>query len=328
MEYYQESFDVIRRATARGIVVVEAAGNGGQNLDSGVYAGRFNPAIRNSQAILVGASAGGGSTAPAMFTNSSRRIDLFAWGGGVVTLGYRNGSGAPFTNSAINRHYTSDFGGTSSASAIVAGAVLSFQGMRHAAGMLPFTAVDVRNTLVSTGTTQAAGTETSQPIGRQPTLRAAMGASTPGGYTGPGIYTIQSISSGKVLDIDIAWFAGQNNGQKCQQWAPTGGTNQQFRVIDNHDGFVSIQAIHSLKLLDVADASLNNGAHVNQFQSNGGRNQEFSIQPVGGGYRIVARHSGKVLDVLDASLADGVQIQQYDANGGANQSFRFIRLSR
>jgi hypothetical protein len=56
MEYYQESFDVIRRAPARGIVVVEAAGNGGQNLDSTIYGSRFFLNARNSQAILVGAS--------------------------------------------------------------------------------------------------------------------------------------------------------------------------------------------------------------------------------------------------------------------------------
>ncbi len=330
MEFYQETFDIVRRATARGIVVVEAGGNGGQNLDDPIYENRFNPSSRNSQAILVGASVGGGSTMPAAFTNSSRRIDLFAWGGNVVTLGFQTGSGAPFTNSAINRRYTSDFSGTSSASAITAGAVVSFQGIRRSVGLLPFTAWDVRNALVSTGTPQTAGTESSQPIGRQPDLRAAMLGSIPRTFTGTGIYTIQSVSSGKVLDIDISWWAGQNNGQKCQQWASTGGTNQQFRVLDNGDGYYSIQAVHSGKLLDVADASLDNGAHVNQFQPNGGRNQEFSIvlDDSVGAYRIIARHSGKVLDVPGGSTDDGVRIQQFDSNGGRNQLFRFIQLTR
>src|SRR5205085_1729721 len=131
MEYYQESFDAIRRATARGIIVVEAAANGSQDLDRSIFGGRFNRALRDSQAILVGAS-GAGDGMVACFSSSAHRIDVYAWGGGVVTLGYGDGASAPppFNNTAIPRHYTGGFGGTSSASAIVAGAVISVQGAR------------------------------------------------------------------------------------------------------------------------------------------------------------------------------------------------------
>src|SRR5262249_33285607 len=51
----QAGLDAIRRATAMGIVVVEAAGNGQMNLDDPFYAGRFDRTIRDSGAILVGA---------------------------------------------------------------------------------------------------------------------------------------------------------------------------------------------------------------------------------------------------------------------------------
>jgi hypothetical protein len=68
-EYYPADFDAIKAATAAGKIVVEAAGNGGMNLDSAIYGGNFNPAVRDSGAILVGA--GGSSTGqPHCYTNA------------------------------------------------------------------------------------------------------------------------------------------------------------------------------------------------------------------------------------------------------------------
>ncbi|RYZ31836.1 MAG: peptidase S8, partial [Myxococcaceae bacterium] len=44
VEYWQAAYDIIRNATANGVIVVEAAGNGSANLDAAAYAGRFNRA--------------------------------------------------------------------------------------------------------------------------------------------------------------------------------------------------------------------------------------------------------------------------------------------
>ena len=54
MEYWDSYFDAIKNATARGIIVVEAAGNGGMDLDSSIYGGKFDRSVRDSGAILVG----------------------------------------------------------------------------------------------------------------------------------------------------------------------------------------------------------------------------------------------------------------------------------
>src|SRR5262249_6483955 len=65
MEYWQDTFDAIANAIAvRGVVVVEAAGNGSMNLDAPIYQGRFNRAVRDSGAILVGAGQSPSLAAP------------------------------------------------------------------------------------------------------------------------------------------------------------------------------------------------------------------------------------------------------------------------
>ena len=81
----------------------------------------------------------------------------------------------PFNNTAIPRHYTGGFGGTSSASAIVAGAVISVQGARLGAGLPRFLPSQMRDLLVSTGTPQqdTPAVIAARPIGVQPDLRGA-----------------------------------------------------------------------------------------------------------------------------------------------------------
>jgi hypothetical protein len=174
MEYYQESFDAIRLATAAGIIVVEAGANGGQNLDGSLYQERFNRIVRDSHALLVGA-AGAGDGRVACFSSSSRRMDLYAWGGGVTTLGYGDGTSPPFNNPTVTRHYTQTFSGTSSASALVAGSVVSLQSARVGAGLPRLAPDEMRNLLVATGTPQQDSPDVfnARPIGVQPDLRNA-----------------------------------------------------------------------------------------------------------------------------------------------------------
>ncbi len=322
MEYYQECFDMIRLATASGIIVVEAGGNGGQDLDGPVYGNRFNPRVRNSQAILVGAS-GAGDRMTAGFSNSSARMDLHAWGGNVVTIGYSDGATEPYNYREEQRKYSWNFGGTSSASPMIAGSAASIQGVRVASGQLRMSALEMRNLLVGTGTPLISG----RPVGPHPNLRSAIERSTgASGFSGPGVYTLRSKSSRKVMDLDISFFRGGFDGQNLIQWDAHSGLNQQFRIEDAGAGFFRFIALHSGKALDVWGDSRANGAEIKQYSLTGGGNQQFSIVAVGSFYKITGRNSGKVIEVPSSSTTSGSQLKQNTDNGSDNQLWELIRL--
>ena len=67
-EYTPGVFSIIQAATANGIHVFAAAGNGNNNLDSSAYGGAFNRSVRDSGSVMVGAS-DGSSLNKASFSN-------------------------------------------------------------------------------------------------------------------------------------------------------------------------------------------------------------------------------------------------------------------
>jgi hypothetical protein len=179
MEFWDANFDAIKNATSRGIIVVEAAGNGRMDLDSTIYNGKFNRAVRDSGAILVGGGTSGGR-APKCWTNFGSRVDLQGWGENVMTLGATGDSpntpAIKVNGNDFNQWYTTAFSGTSSATPIVAGAAADLQGFRKARGLGPFTSVEMRSFLRSTGVAQASDP---RQIGPLPNLRAAIDAHAP-----------------------------------------------------------------------------------------------------------------------------------------------------
>lgn len=132
-------FAVIRLATARGVSVVEAAGNSGAPLDQFVDAkgrrmlDRQSPDFQDSGAIVVGGGSSaqphGRLAAPDPATNGAvssfgTRVDCYSWVENVVTCGN------PTAPTKADGYWTTPpFGGTSAAAPVIAGACLLVQSL-------------------------------------------------------------------------------------------------------------------------------------------------------------------------------------------------------
>jgi hypothetical protein len=221
MEFFPDSFDAIASATAAGLVVVEAGGNGSMNLDRAEYEGRFDRTLRDSGAIMVGAT-DKASLTPACFTNRGTRIDVNAWGDGVTSTGYGD---VKANGSDVNQFYTNTFSGTSSASPIVTGAVLAVQGVLKASGHGVLTPEQMRALLVQTGSFPASlivrdprllpridprlglggFTSNRSPIGPRPDLRRALAgfasATASAGGGGGDAYTLRCATGTALVGV-------------------------------------------------------------------------------------------------------------------------------
>jgi len=187
----------IRLATDSDFIVIEAAGNDGDNLDRVSVTEKINgqsrirsldrkpPNFRDSGAIMVGAcrkKPSGGQyrrlDRSDVKSNYGTRIDCYAWGEGVVTTSTTNGELGSSPDDPKSK-YTNSFRGTSSAAAIVAGAALllqsRYQEKKEGARLLNFEEPlkDMR-TILSTR-----GIPSPDPIGRMPDLKAI--------FTDPGL---------------------------------------------------------------------------------------------------------------------------------------------
>ena len=155
VEVHAANFDVIRLATALGVIVVEAAANGSIyfnlssdldqfSLDGKMVLNRLNADFRDSGAIMVAAATAGVPHRRIYNSNFGSRIDCYAWGEKVYTAGaFPNVS-----NGAVDR-YTNQFGGTSSAAAIITGVALSLQSMMEANYNIRLGPAEMREILTS-----------------------------------------------------------------------------------------------------------------------------------------------------------------------------------
>jgi hypothetical protein len=178
IEWESASYNAILVAVGNGIIVVEAAGNGSQDLDASIFNTGHAPFLpaNDSGAIIVGAGAvpGGSDTDRSRlgFSCFGSTVDLQGWGENVVTTGY----GDRYAADGMNSFYTATFNGTSSATPTVAGACAALQAHHKITNIgAVLTPLEMREILRATGSPQTAGTNpVTQNIGPRPNLGAAL----------------------------------------------------------------------------------------------------------------------------------------------------------
>jgi len=166
-EFINVIWDLTKAATDAGIIIIAAAGNGAQNLDS-QYFNEYNNR-GNSGAIIVGAGTNDTNHAPLPFTTYGSRVDVQAWGTNVFTCG-NLGDFFQIGND-FNQAYTM-FSGTSSATAIIAGCVVALQSYYYSMMGEYLTSREMRNLLVNTGIPQTQ--KLSKQIGSFPNIQNAI----------------------------------------------------------------------------------------------------------------------------------------------------------
>src|SRR4051794_641967 len=87
LEWYTPAYDAIAAAAAKGIIVVEAAGNGSVDLDGTGCGGRFDRNRYDTGAIIVGAGSPG-TRERLFFSSYGSRVDVQGWGGSGTTPGH------------------------------------------------------------------------------------------------------------------------------------------------------------------------------------------------------------------------------------------------
>ncbi len=245
VEVEQAIQDAIIMATSNDRIVVEAAGNGGNNINE---QSRFDT---DSGAIIVGA---GTSTNhdPLCSSNYGTRVDVQGWGQNVTTTGYGDLTKIykPASASAPpNQEYTSSFSGTSSASPMVAGAIAVINGYFKANISADNANGNTKGTgrylppklmkllLKNTGTAQGTGRDTGIPttdalhnIGPLPNIRAALEQGLPViDVKANNSDRPKAFASNTVITVKATFSTGGLSGAEVEWWAVVvSGANTQY----------------------------------------------------------------------------------------------------
>jgi Subtilase family len=219
-------FDAIRHVTDDGIVVVEAAGNGGHDLDTFVNAAnrrvldRNSSHFRDSGAIMVGASSSTAPHARLGFSCHGSRIDCYGWGENIDTTG--DGWQGNATNT-----YTGSFNGTSGASPIVAGAAVLLQSWRKNRLGRVYDPEYLRGMMSSAQNIASANPATDR-IGVMPNLRALIEAEIEIGRFRPArenYLAMVYILFGLIDDAPgVVWIPGRGPVPVDPGWGPIART--------------------------------------------------------------------------------------------------------
>ena len=191
-EFEEAVFHAVRLATALGIVVVEAGGNGNEVddpvgfdefvLDDG---SKFDRSAESRDSLAIIVSAAEFDPVSQLYKRCGwapygSRVDCHARGKGVLTcrsfVESADANGNPPDDVAISNSIESTFGGTSAAAAIIAATALQIQGIVKSARDKPLWPEQLREVLRTSKWGNAPVPEQGRPIGTMPNMLEILGA--------------------------------------------------------------------------------------------------------------------------------------------------------
>ena len=129
-------------------------------------------------------------------------------------------------------------------------------------------------------------------------------------------YYITNVFSKKSLDLENG---NTTDGTNIHQWTKTGGSQQEWRIIADKDGYCRIVSLaDESKCISVSESSSANGVNIELQAYSGADNQLWKLKKDGTSYGIVSKCSGDTsgLDVYDWSEENGGNINQWNYWGG------------
>ncbi|WP_241768076.1 RICIN domain-containing protein [Haloferax sp. ATB1] len=156
---------------------------------------------------------------------------------------------------------------------------------------------------------------------KTPSLQSVEPNTNDSGILADGIYEIQNVNSGKVMEVADA---STSDGANVRQWAANDCTCQRWWVEYIGGGEYRIVNENSNRALDVPDGTTTDGASLQQWPWFTGAAQKWNIIDNGDGtYRIESVATGDVAEVYNAGTADGDDVVQWPWNGGDQQRWNF-----
>jgi hypothetical protein len=157
------------------------------------------------------------------------------------------------------------------------------------------------------------------PVYNNTPSQAPVTASGPG-FSGPGVYEIESAMTGKVLDLR------REDYRTVQQWARGGVRNQQWNFESAGGDYYYIRSAENGAYMGVEGAG--NGARVvaTTTRGNNRNNQVWRVVDADNGLVTLVHRSGQVLDLHKDATKDGQAMQVWSSSGQANQMFKLVRV--
>ncbi|MBO0931379.1 RICIN domain-containing protein [Fibrella aquatilis] len=132
-------------------------------------------------------------------------------------------------------------------------------------------------------------------------------------------YRLVSRLSGKVLGVE---GNATNDGASIRQRTDGNLLSQGWRFTPD-GAYYNISALHTLKGIQVVNASTAENALLEQWTYWGGNHQQWTVRRTNEGYfTFINRNSNKAMTVLNANTADGAEVGQQIPGAGQQQQWR------